>query len=116
MKLQISRIIIFAKDMERMAVFYGDSLGLPRAGGSVAEGYLEFDAGEIRIALHRGGSGETHRRPPKIVFHADEVAAAKELLAARGVKLGKVKLADGLHLCDGKDPEGNAFQLSNRPI
>jgi len=29
--------------------------------------------------------------------------------------MGVVKEFDGLALCDGKDPAGNLFQISNRP-
>jgi predicted enzyme related to lactoylglutathione lyase len=106
--------MLFAEDMAGMAAFYGEKLGLPLVGGSVAEGFIEFGAGGVRLSLHKGGRSETRKRPPKIVFHSDDVAATRDALTGRGVKLGKVKLANGLHLCEGKDPEGNAFQLSNR--
>jgi catechol 2,3-dioxygenase-like lactoylglutathione lyase family enzyme len=115
MILEMRRIIVFAKNMEAMAAFYGGKLGLPAVAGGVASGFIDFDAGAARLALHRGGTGEAARRAPKIVFYAGDVAAARADLAGRGVKLGKVKLANGLHLCEGKDPEGNPFQISNRP-
>jgi len=114
MQLRLSRVIVFADDMVAMTAFYAEKLGLPIASGDAKSGFVEFDAGALRLALHRGGLGETRRRPPKIVFWADNVETARAELMSRGVRLGKVKLADGLHLCDGKDPEGNAFQLSNR--
>jgi hypothetical protein len=31
-----------------------------------------------------------------------------------GAKFGKVRVGDALSLCDGKDPDGNPVQLSNR--
>jgi hypothetical protein len=108
------RVIIFAKDIGPMAAFYGDKLGLPIIDGEVASGFIDFDVGAMRLALHRGGLGEARRKSPKIVFFARDVAATRAELVERGVKLGKVKLADGLQLCEGKDPEGNAFQISNR--
>jgi catechol 2,3-dioxygenase-like lactoylglutathione lyase family enzyme len=114
MTLRVSRILLFAKDMAAMAEFYGEKLGLAVAAGDAGSGFIEFDAGAVRLALHSGGRDETRLRPPKIVFLADDVEAARAALMSRGVRLGKVKLAKGLHLCDGKDPEGNAFQLSNR--
>jgi catechol 2,3-dioxygenase-like lactoylglutathione lyase family enzyme len=115
MGLEVRRMIIFAKDMAAMAAFYGDKLGLPVAGGDVASGFVDFDAGALRLALHNGGTGETARKATKIVFYAPDVAAARAELVGRGVKLGKVKLANDLQLCDGKDPEGHAFEISNRP-
>lgn len=35
-------------------------------------------------------------------------------MVARGARLGTVKQGDVLCLCDGKDPDGNPIQLSNR--
>ncbi len=32
----------------------------------------------------------------------------------RGAKMGKVKSGAGLDLCEGVDPDGNPFQISNR--
>jgi hypothetical protein len=78
-------------------------------------GWREYDAGGCRIALHKGGHMEKASRAPKIVFQCEDVASVREKLNARGATFGKVKVAGALLLCDGKDPEGNALQLSNRP-
>jgi hypothetical protein len=48
------------------------------------------------------------------VFFADDVAALRETLVSRGAKFGKVRSGEVLCLCDGKDPDGNPIQLSNR--
>lgn len=112
--LKIARIVLFARDLEELSAFYGDVLGLPRLSG-VEPGWQEFDAGGCSIALHKGGRGEMPPRAPKIVFRCDDVAAARDELNGRGARFGKVKVAGNLLLCDGKDPEGNALQLSNRP-
>ena len=112
--LSISRVIIFAKDLKHMAGFYGNVLGLP-ALESTDPGWYEFDAGNCRLALHKGGREEKAPRAPKVVFHCEDVAGIRDVLNARGAKFGKVKVAGALLLCDGKDPEGNALQLSNRP-
>ena len=59
--LAISRVIVFARDLKRLAVFYGDVLGLqPLA--TTESGWREFDAGGCRIALHR----EAARRKPRV--------------------------------------------------
>lgn len=49
------------------------------------------------------------------MFHADDVAAARADLMARGARIGPVKTFGALRLCDGSDPDDNRFQLSNRP-
>jgi len=48
------------------------------------------------------------------VFHAKDVAAMREKLVARGARFGKVRQGKTFCLCDGKDPDGNPIQLSNR--
>ena len=95
-----------------MTAFYRDVIGLEL---KVDEpGWKEFDAGAIALALHNGTS-EVGRRPPKMVFHSSDVAATRETLRQRGAKMGKVKSGSGLDLCEGTDPDGNPFQISNRP-
>ena len=47
---------------------------------------------------------------------AEEVEAAlREALAARGARMGRLLGSGDLAFCDGKDPDGNPFQISNRP-
>ena len=41
-------------------------------------------------------------------------ALVREELMKRGAKMGKVKSGAGLDLCEGTDPDGNPFQISNR--
>ncbi|MDX2004713.1 MAG: VOC family protein [Meiothermus sp.] len=122
MRLEIRRVVVFVRDMEVQARFYREVLGLPLVLNPDDEAqFVEFEAGGCRLALHSGGLPSRAKRPTKLVFYAQDVAAARAWLASRGAKLGKVKstavdLADGsrLQLCDGQDPEGNPFQLSNR--
>jgi predicted enzyme related to lactoylglutathione lyase len=105
------RIVLFTKDMPRMTAFYRDVLGLPLRLDE--PGYKELDAGRCGIALHNGTS-RPGTRPPKLVFWARDVAATRHALVARGAKLGKVLGRDGLYRCEGKDPDGNHFSISNR--
>jgi catechol 2,3-dioxygenase-like lactoylglutathione lyase family enzyme len=111
MPLKLRRIIFFTRNMNAMLAFYRDSLGLPLV--TDEDGFKEFDAGGCRIALHNGAS-EVGARPPKLVFYADDVAATRDALMARGVKLGKVLAQAALVRCEGKDPDGNPLQISNR--
>jgi catechol 2,3-dioxygenase-like lactoylglutathione lyase family enzyme len=111
MPLKLRRIILFTRNMQAMLAFYRDALGLPLVTNE--DGFKEFDAGGCRIALHNGPS-EVGARPPKLVFYSDSVAATRETLLARGVKLGKVLSQAGLIRCEAKDPDGNSLQISNR--
>ena len=109
--LPVARIILFTAQMEAMSHFYGAVLGLKLI--SEEKGWREFTAGAVSIALHSGPSSPG-RKGPKIAFKAVDVAAARAALVARGAKFGKVRQGDPLCLCDGKDPDGNPIQLSNR--
>jgi catechol 2,3-dioxygenase-like lactoylglutathione lyase family enzyme len=112
MSLELRRVIIFTDDIASMSAFYGTVLGLPLAGEE--GGWKSFAAGAVEIALHRGSS-MTGRRPPKLAFYAADVPARRTELVARGAPMGRLLQRDGLIFCDGKDPDGNPFQISNRP-
>jgi catechol 2,3-dioxygenase-like lactoylglutathione lyase family enzyme len=112
MKLSMRRIVLFTSDMEKMARFYRAVLGLPLRKDE--PGWKEFDADACVIALHNGTS-RVGARPPKIGFWAKDVAAARTALLARGAKLGKLLSGGGLTRCEGKDPDGNPFSISDRP-
>src|SRR6185436_20612126 len=111
MQLKLSRVTLFTANMDRMVAFYRDVLGFKLK--TDEKGWKEFDAGACGIALHSGKS-EIGARPPKLAFDVKDVAATREILVARGAKMGKVSSKDGLDLCGAKDPDGNPFSLSNR--
>jgi catechol 2,3-dioxygenase-like lactoylglutathione lyase family enzyme len=112
MKLFMRRIVLFTGDMPRMVNFYRDVLGLRLV--EDAPGWKEFDANGCVVALHNGTS-QVGKRAPKIGFWTSDVAAARETLIARGAKLGKIMSGNGLTRCEGKDPDGNPFSISDRP-
>jgi catechol 2,3-dioxygenase-like lactoylglutathione lyase family enzyme len=111
LSMEMARVILFTGQMDRMSKFYGEVLGLKQV--SEEKGWREFAAGRARIALH-SGPASPGRKGPKIVFHAEDVAAARDGLVARGARFGKVRQGEVYCLCDGKDPDGNPIQLSDR--
>ncbi len=111
MTLSMRRIVLFTKDMPRMVSFYRDVLGLRLVNDE--KGWKEFDANGCVIALHNGTS-EVGRRPPKIGFWAKDIAAARAELIGRGAKISKIMSGAGLTRCEGKDPDGNPFSISDR--
>lgn len=108
--MEIARVILFTAQIDAMSRFYRDVLGLPQI--SNEKGWREFAAGGVTIALHSGPSSPG-RKGPKIVFRARDVDALRQTLVARGARFGKVRQGEYC-LCDGKDPDGNPIQLSNR--
>src|SRR5271169_825352 len=109
--MKMARVVLFTSQMEAMSKFYGKVLGLRQV--TDEKGFREFAAGGARIALHSGPSSPG-RKGPKIVFLAKDVAALRENLVARGARFAKVRQGEIYCLCDGKDPDGNPIQLSNR--
>jgi catechol 2,3-dioxygenase-like lactoylglutathione lyase family enzyme len=109
--MKLARVILFTAQMEKMSEFYGKVLGLKQA--TAEKGWREFAAGATRIALH-SGPPSPGRKGPKIVFYAKDVPALREKLVARGAQFGKAREGEDICLCDGKDPDGNPVQLSNR--
>jgi catechol 2,3-dioxygenase-like lactoylglutathione lyase family enzyme len=109
--MKMARVILFTPQMETMSKFYGEVLGLKAV--SEEKGWREFAAGGATIALH-SGPASPGRKGPKIAFYAADVAAARDTLVKRGANFGKVRGTGNLCLCDGKDPDGNPIQLSNR--
>jgi catechol 2,3-dioxygenase-like lactoylglutathione lyase family enzyme len=109
--MKMARVILFTGQMDAMSKFYGEVLGLKQV--SEEKGWREFAAGGATIALHSGPSSPG-RKGPKIAFHATDVAAMREALVRRGAKFGKVRQGEMFCLCDGKDPDGNPVQLSDR--
>ncbi len=124
--MRLIKVILFAKDMVRMAAFYGEALGLDLTGGSPAEGLIRFDAGGCALALHAipeaiaGGievgdpPAARTDTPIKLAFQVDDVGAARAALIERGAVMGDLRRFGGLVLCDGLDPEGNVFQITTR--
>jgi len=119
MALRLARVILFVHDMEACAAFYKDVLGLKALPSIEWDGWQEFEAGGVCVALHKAwGKSKSGRMganaPHKLSFYAKDVAALRAKLIKRGAKLGPVKKYGKLRLCDGADPAGNRIQLSNR--
>jgi predicted enzyme related to lactoylglutathione lyase len=119
----LHRIIIFVGDVEKCAKFYVDAFGftaMPSQHGDAE--WMELETGGCRLAFHkaRGPNGPidsptgSAMHPHKVVFYAEDVEAARAAVAARGAAMGKVNKFGELVMCDGKDPEGHVFQISNR--
>ncbi len=109
--MKLARVILFTNHFEAMSRFYGEVLGLKVV--TSEKGWREFAAGAVTIALH-SGPPSPGRKGPKLVFFARDVGALRKTLIARGARFAKERQAGALCLCDGRDPDGNPIQLSNR--
>jgi len=121
MSARLARIIVYVQDVERLSDFYRQAFGFPLA-QHIAGEWAVLKAGACELALHRvgpayrDGVGRTgDGSNAKLVFEIDgPLAETREKLLALGVVMEEIKQYPGLTglLCDGRDPEGNVFQLA----
>jgi predicted enzyme related to lactoylglutathione lyase len=119
--VQLTRVIIFAKDLEVMRQFYCEKMGLLPIPGSEQPSWIECDAGQTRVALHAIPASiaegislanpiePREDNPVKLVFAVKDVEAERSRLVAQGVTMFETKPWGA---CDGLDPEGNVFQIA----
>ena len=119
----MNRVIVFVGDVEKCTEFYRTLFDLvPIESTHSPKEWIELDAGGCRLAFHKAytpdgpvnGPTGSPANPHKIVFYAEDVPAMREELVRRGAEMDDVKTFSDLALCDGSDPEGHRFQISNR--
>ncbi|AJC17121.1 VOC family protein [Pandoraea sputorum] len=122
MPISMSRLILYVRDVELLKSFYRTHFAFPVIEEIESE-WAVLKAGEVEIALHRVGvayrdrptSGETSNA--KLVFSVRSgLEDLRETLLNAGVRMREMKRYEGFpqSMCDGEDPEGNVFQLSQR--
>ncbi len=121
MRANLGRIILFAQDVAGLALFYRSVFGFSIVEQDGAD-WMVLNAGGTELALHR--VGPEYRRDDakdwlgdtnvKLVITVDEdLEALRERLLDMDVRLGEIKRFSPTAppLCDGRDPEGNVFQI-----
>ncbi len=111
----VTRLVIYAKDAEKLAAFYQRIFELPVV--STEPGWIELGAGGCNLAFHKAARTADHRRSAaKISFGVKDVMAAKAQLEKRGLKFGPIHFTPNSDFCNGKDPEGNHLSIGNRGL
>ncbi len=112
---EIIRIILFVKDVKKSSEFYRDTFGFSII-GKIDPDWTEVSCKSCNIALHKSfkSSGITKDTGVKIVFGVKDVFKARALIESKGCKMGKIMEFGKLKFCDGTDPDGNVFQISDR--
>jgi hypothetical protein len=112
--MKLGRIIIFTADVERLAGFYKSTFELDEIGAANSE-WAELDAGGCNLAFHKINE-ESHTRDGwiKPVFGTADVSGEKQRLEELGIEMSEAVTFGDIHLCDGRDPDGNWFQISSR--
>jgi predicted enzyme related to lactoylglutathione lyase len=116
MTFTASAYILFTRNTIKLAAFYRQAFGFKQAKGTQykeAE-WIELGAGRgFKVCLHRWpnpGSPKGNRN--KMVFSVADVGEARRHLVGQGVKMGKHHHWPGGDACDGRDPDGNLFQIA----
>jgi predicted enzyme related to lactoylglutathione lyase len=106
------------RDLERAAVFYGETLGLHRSVYRPERNFAEFETGTVTLSVvnpERMGIGSFQANANHIALHVEDVAAARATLEERGITFhGETLDTTVCHMAIFSDPDGNALMLHRR--
>jgi len=108
-------IVLYSANLDAARAFYRDVLGLPLL--LEEDHVLHFDAGSVRLAIHRYPT-EGRREAPEgfLVFAVDDLRAAYEDLQRRGAEfLGPPADRPYGRVAYLHDPEGHEIGLLEEP-
>ena len=114
---RVDYIRVPVTDMAQANHFYGELLGLDRNPNSPDEDWVEYEAGNVTLAVmtpHTHDYEFTQLPPATIALRVPDVAAAKAELEAAGVQVNEMWDSG---LCRGagvQDPAGNRILLHHR--
>jgi predicted enzyme related to lactoylglutathione lyase len=104
-------------DVQAAAVFYGETLGLPRSVYLPERHFSEFETGNLTLSIYDPEKmGMRHERNPNpVALHVDDVAQARSALEERGVRFHGDTLDTGVcHMAIFSDPDENILMLHHR--
>jgi catechol 2,3-dioxygenase-like lactoylglutathione lyase family enzyme len=113
--LPIARVILYVRDIEKVAAFYQKHFGLKPLPGA-EDGWLELGSatGTCSIALHQAAASQKRASEIKIVFGVKDVRKFRAEREAAGLKFGVVHTFRNHEFCNARDPAGNSIQISSR--
>jgi predicted enzyme related to lactoylglutathione lyase len=115
MPLPISSVVLYVRDIPKVASFYERYFGYVTMPGALP-GWrvLVGPEGGCSIALHKAAKTQKSGAAMKIVFAVPDVASFVAEGAKSGLKFGVVHNADGYCYSNAKDPAGNSISVSDR--
>ena len=116
---RVDYIRVPVTDMEKATQFYGEVLGLERNPNSAAEDWVEYEAGNVTLAVmtpdtHGEASAAAASGTLTIALRVRDVAAAKTALEAAGVEVNEMWDSGACSGAGFDDPDGNRFLLHHR--
>jgi catechol 2,3-dioxygenase-like lactoylglutathione lyase family enzyme len=121
--MRLSAVRLFVRDLESAAAFYGAVLSLPHVAGTVAWGYLVFDASGVELVIEAVAADAPVEdqalvgRFTGLSFEVDDIVARYSDLRGKGADFtgAPERQAWGGVLATFLDPAGNQLQLVQRP-
>jgi predicted enzyme related to lactoylglutathione lyase len=104
-------------DMEAANHFYGELLGLERNPNSPGDDWVEYEAGNVTLAVMTPHTHEyefTVLPPATIAFRVTDVAGAKAKLESAGLEVTEMWDSGACKGAGVSDPAGNRILLHRR--
>jgi catechol 2,3-dioxygenase-like lactoylglutathione lyase family enzyme len=114
---RVDYIRVPVKDIEEANRFYGELLGLKRNPNSPEDDWVEYEAGNVTLAVMTPHTHDYEFTPlptGTLALRVDDVAAAKAKLEAAGVQVNEVWDSGVCRGAGLRDPSGNPILLHRR--
>jgi catechol 2,3-dioxygenase-like lactoylglutathione lyase family enzyme len=114
---RVDYIRVPVTDMEQANHFYGEVLGLERNRNSPGDDWVEYEVGNVTLAVMTPHTHEyefTPLPPGTIALRVPDVAAAKAKLESAGLEVGEMWDSGVCHGAGVSDPAGNRILLHHR--
>jgi catechol 2,3-dioxygenase-like lactoylglutathione lyase family enzyme len=114
---RVDYIRVPVTDIEEANRFYGEVLGLRRNPNSPADDWVEYEAGNLTLAVmtpHTHDYEFTPLPPGTLALRVADVAEAKAKLEAAGVQVNEVWDSGVCRGAGFRDPSGNPILLHRR--
>jgi predicted enzyme related to lactoylglutathione lyase len=114
---RVDYIRVPVTDIEAANHFYGELLGLRRSPNSPADDWVEYEAGNVTLAVmtpHTHDYEFSALPPSTIALRVADVAAAKAKLEEAGLEVADMWDSGGCTGAGVSDPSGNRILLHRR--
>ena len=114
---RVDYIRVPVQDIDEAKHFYGDLLGLPLNPNSPDDDWLEFEAGNVTLAVMTPHTHEYEFSPlptGTLALRVRDVAEAKTKLEAAGVQVNDMWDSGKCQGAGVRDPSGNPILLHRR--
>jgi predicted enzyme related to lactoylglutathione lyase len=108
-------IVLYVKDIPKVAAFYQEHFGFTALPGTTI-GWLQLisPTGGCSLGLHQAAKSQKSGAAMKMVFAVPDLPKFITERAKYGLKFGVIHQAPGYEFANAKDPAGNSISISNR--